>query len=510
MKTCNRCKQGWLPALAALLAGALLPLAFAPFGLFPLALLSPALLFVLLTGLSLRRAAWRGFLFGLGHFGVGVSWVYVAIHDFGYTGVFLASLMTVGFVAALALYPAALGALAGWLWQRGAGRGAALWYLLVLPALWLLVEWWRGWFLTGFPWLNLGNSQVDSPLAGWAPLLGVYGLSLAVALSAGALVFAWAAGPKRGPAVAVLLLVLLWGGGALLGPVAWTEPAGAPLKVSLVQGNQPQITKWDPATIQRRLDTYADLTRQRLGWADLVVWPENAITLFYYELKADYFDPLQREAVAGGTDLVVGLPRQTEDALGYYTSLMVLGREAGIYHKHHLVPFGEYLPLEWLRGLIRFFDLPMSGFSPGPAEQPPLPVAGQYAAASICYEDAFGAELRHNFPRATLLINGSNNAWYGDSLAPHQHLQISRLRALETGRPLLRVTTNGISALIDHHGKILQRTPQFETAVIDGSIQPMSGTTPYIQWGNWPVLVWVWAVVGFVLWRAGVPTPRKD
>lgn len=490
--------------LLALVAGALLPLAFAPFGLFPLAVLAPALLFYSLFELNPPAALRRGFLFGLGLFGVGVSWVYVAIADFSDSGVVVAVILTMLFVAALAAYPTLFAYTAARWWRRGAPP-LALWYLVALPAWWLAFEWLRGWLFTGFTWLQLGYSQIQSPLAGLAPLLGVYGIGLVLALSAGALAWLLHSGRRAWPGV--VLAAGLWLGSWGLQQIDWTQPAGEPLRVALIQDNLPQATKWDPAQFNARLDLYARLTLENLAAADAVIWPENAVTVFYHELKDSYFDWLAAQARGQGTDIVVGVPVKRRDAPGYYTSLMVLGAQEAAYHKHHLVPFGEFVPLEGLlRGLISFFDLPMSGFSSGPAAQPPLPVAGQYAAMSICYEDAFGEELLHNFPQATLLINGSNNAWYGDSLAPHQHLEISRMRAVETGRPLVRATTTGISALADHRGRLLATAPQFEQAVLRGSVQPMQGMTPYARWGNVPVLVLLAMMLGgAVLWQRRRP-----
>ena len=296
-------------------------------------------------------------------------------------------------------------------------------------------------------------------------------------------------------------MTLLWAAAWGVQQVDWTSPVGKPLRLALIQDNLPQLTKWDEEQYDKRLNLYARLTLQYVDSVDVVVWPENAVTTFYQDLKKDYFDWLAGKAREAGSDIIVGVPLRKEEGKGYYTTLMLLGSHEGVYRKHHLVPFGEYVPLEGLlRGLIGFFDLPMSSFSPGAPDQAPLPVAGQYAAMSICYEDAFGEELLHNFPRATVLINGSNNAWYGDSLAPHQHLEIARMRTIETGRPLVRATTNGISALVDPHGQITARAPQFETYVLEGSVQPMAGSTPYIRWGNWPVLLFLFLGAAFCIW----------
>jgi apolipoprotein N-acyltransferase len=475
------------PLIIALLAGALLPLAFAPFGFYPLAVLSPAILFTLWREVTPGQAAWRGFAFGLGQFGVGVSWVYVAIHDFGDSPLIVAALLTLLFVSVLAAIPALVGYLAT---RLSLGRSIDGWRLLLLwlPAWWTLGEWLRGWLFTGFPWLNLGYSMIDAPLRGYAPVLGVYGLTLVVTLSAGALGWWWLE-RRRHWQLALPLLAVLWGGGALLNSIEWTTPVGEPLRVTLIQGNVPQSTKWDPEQIRHRLEVYADLTRQHLNDSDLIIWPENAITVFYHTLAEWYFDPLAEEARASNTDLILGVPEQDADGRRYYTTMMSLGSHHGFYRKRHLVPFGEFMPLEGLlRGLISFFDLPMSSFSPGSRQQPLLEAAGHKIAATVCYEDAFGEEMIDFLPEATLLVNGSNNAWYGDSLAPHQHLQISRMRALETGRPMLRVTTNGISAVIDERGTLQVTSRQFERQVIREVVQGRGGSTPYIDFGNWLVL----------------------
>ena len=479
------------------LAGAILPLAFAPFNLFLLAYFAPLVLFYYWLAATPKQAALLGFLFGLGLFGVGVSWVYVAIHVHGYAPVPLAVLMTTAFVAFLALYIALQGYVSVSLQRRwGLNRTASL--LLIYPALWLLIEWLRGWFLTGFPWLNLGYSQLNTPLAGFAPLLGVYGVSWATALTAALVLLLVLAKQHKTRLITASGLAVLFVAGVGLSALPWSEKYGDPIKVSLIQGNAPQITKWDPDQIQAQLDLYANLTRQHWD-SDLIFWPENAMTTFYHTLVEDYFTPLLAEAKQHGADLVVGVPVLDLQTNQYYSSFVVPGDQPEMYHKRHLVPFGEFVPLEsLLRGLITFFDLPMSSFSRGSDAQQPLKAAGQLLAPTVCYEDAFGEEVIDFLPQATLLINGSNNAWYGDSFAPHQHLQISRMRAVETGRPLLRATTNGISAIIDHKGYVAKRSPQFETYVLRGEVQPRQGATLYVLWGNWMVIGVGFVVLGIV------------
>ena len=489
----------WQVHLLLLLSGALLPLAFAPFHLYPLAILLLLPLFALWWQATPAQAFTYGLAFGLGQFGAGVSWVYVAIHVYGQSPAIIAALLTFLFVFVLALVPA----LFGWLASYGArtlrlGRGVRL--VLWLPAIWTLSEWFRGWFLTGFPWLNLGYSQIDSPLSAYAPILGVYGLSLLSAFTTALLLWLWQARHRALP-IAVPLLVCIWGGGTALGGIQWSHPVGEPLRVALIQGNVPQLTRWDRDKIWQGLNRYAELTYPQMDNSDLIVWPENAVTMFYHSIKQEYFEPLIDAARAASTDIILGVPLLDDDSERYYTTMMSIGvsqdDEPGIYRKRHLVPFGEFIPFEsLLRGLTAFLDTPMSSFTPGAPNEPLLYAAGQPIAASVCYEDAFGEELIDYLPQATLLVNGSNNAWYGNSLAPHQHLQISRMRARETARPMLRATTNGISAIIDERGQIQARSRQFAIDTLNGQVQPMQGQTPYVYLGNYAALLLIALMLG--------------
>ena len=475
-----------LTYLVAFVAGGLLPLAFAPVNFYPLAFLLPALLFYLWRGTTARQAAKIGFFFGLGEFAIGISWIYVAIHEFGLSSVAVASLLTTLFVAFLALYIAAQGYLSQSLVIRY-GKSDTSNYLLIYPACWVFMEWFRGWFLTGFPWLNLGYSQVDTLLVGYAPILGVYGISWLVVLISGLLLLF----TKNLRANFILSgsIVVIFIAGLLLNKTEWTDIKDEPLKVALIQGNMPQHTKWDADSVAERVEQYAGLTRKRWN-NDLVIWPENSMTAFHHQLDEKFLQPFSEEAKATNTELIIGIPFLDQDTYQYYSSFLTIGEHPAFYHKTHLVPFGEYLPLNFLlRDLINFFSMPMSDFSRGDWMQPLLQVKGQKVAATICYEDAFGEELIRYLPEATLLVNGSNNAWYGDSFAPHQHLQISRMRAVETGRDLMRATTNGISALINQKGEIVSRSKQFEADVVTGSVQPRSGATWYVLWGNYPVLI---------------------
>lgn len=537
----------WLDVLA-LLAGAITPLGFAPLALAPLAVLAPAVLFVLWLepGASPGRAAWRGLLFGSGMFGVGVSWVFVSLHNFGNMPVPLAILAVALLCAFLALYPALL----GWLQARFTGLSPALRFIVVLPALWTLFEWLRGWLLSGFPWLNLGYSQIDTPLAGFAPWLGVYGVSLAAAMSAGLIAAAWREREmlwrRHAPAFAGL-----WVLGWLAGLPQWVTPAGAPLRVALVQGNVALAQKWDPLRREAILENYFALTERAQG-AQVVIWPEAAIPTYLDRLDAGYLARLRELVRSRNIDMLVGVIEKESvgNRIAVFNSVVHFGAASasapahmtgrtseasrasasargradgqdarmprspgtagsgldpiggdGSYRKRHLVPFGEFMPLPFLfQWFIDNFDIPMSDFSRGPAQQPLLTVAGHRVGISVCYEDAFGEEVITALPQATLLVNVSEDAWFGDSLAPHQRLQMARLRALESGRPMLRAANTGPSAVIDHRGALLARSRQFTIETLAATVQPMEGATPYVRVGNVAVVVLVVAVLAAAWW----------
>ncbi len=491
-----------LRALAALGLGALAIAGFAPWGWFAIPLLALAGLAWLWQGAANpRAAALLGLCFGVGFFGTGVSWIYVSLHDFGEMPLLLAGLATAGFCLFLALFPA----LAGWLFLR-LGAGGGLRGALRFAAAWTLVEWLRGTVFTGFPWLSVGYSQVPtSPLAGYAPILGTYGTSLAVALSAG--LFAAFAADVRGVGASALRgpsawgLAAVWALGGALTLVHWTAPAGAALEVALVQGNIAQDMKWRPQWLRATLETYEKLTLSARG--RLLVLPETALPMLNVDVPAAYVRRLSAHAQAQGADLLLGLPEYVPgEQPRYYNSVFSLGTSAvQVYRKHHLVPFGDYLPYRPLLGFITaVLHLPMSDFTHGTLDQRPLQVGGQSVAVNICYEDAFGEEIISQLPQATLLANFTNDAWWGDSLAPEQHLQLAQMRSLETGRYLLRATNTGVSAIIDEKGRVVSRAPKFTAAVLSGHAQGFSGSTPYVRWGNLACALLI-AVLLALSWR---------
>ncbi len=466
--------------LLALCAGAGLTLAFAPYGLHALAVGLPAVLLWLLDGASPRRAAQRGALFGLGLFGAGIPWIFVSLHRYGSAPAVFAAAATAAVIVLMSAYPAAFGYLLARLSQR---PGPVRW-LLAAPALWVALEWVRSWLFTGFPWLSLGYSQLGSPLGGFAPVLGVFGVGGLVMMGAGLLrgvVQARGASRRLAWAAGGLVLGLAgWG----LGQVSWVQPTGATLEVAVVQGSVPQEQKFRPEALFHTLDRYVGMSREARG-VDVIVWPETAVPVLYADVADGFVAPLQAELRARDVDLITGIPDGSWDSGVFYNAVMSLGETRRFYHKRRLLPFGEYLPL---RGLFEFFhryvDIPMSDFSTGADEQPLLRAGGEAVGASICFEAAFGAEIRKSLPGARWLVNVSNDAWFGDSLAPHQHLEIARMRALEAGRYLVRATNTGVSAIIDARGRVLAAGPQFEPAVVRARIRSLAGATPYAVLGD--------------------------
>jgi apolipoprotein N-acyltransferase len=474
----------------AFLLGAATVLGFAPFGLFPLPLLAlGGAIHLWRAEVSPRAAALSGYAYGLGLFLAGVSWIYVSLHQFGGMPAALAALATFLFCALLALFPAAAAGL--WSLLRRDRKGFDS---LLAAACWTLAEWLRGWVLTGFPWLALGYSQAPpSPLAGFAPIAGVYGLTFVLVWLAALLALSWRRSADQFRAAAVWVAVV--GTGFALAGIAWTQPRPQAFSVSLLQGNIEQSMKWRPELLGLSLDTYLQLARQHP--ARLVVLPETALPI-----ELDAVDPAYFDALRGGREA------QSEVLLGavsaegpgrYFNGAVAFGARARQdYRKSHLVPFGEFTP-PGFRWTLALLSIPMSDFTPGPRRQPPMDLAGEKVAVNICYEDAFGEEIIRALPDATLLVNLSNVAWFGDSLAPAQHLQIAQLRALETGRTMLRATNTGKTAVIAPTGAVTALLPAFTSDALVAEVRGYTGMTPYARWGNGPL---VFVVLGVLLWGA--------
>jgi apolipoprotein N-acyltransferase len=482
----------------AFAVGASLNLAFAPFGWWPIAILAPAALIALIRGLPPRRAGWTGAAFGMGLFAFGTYWLYTCLHVIGLVPVWLTIVLQAGLVGLMAAYPAALCYLVNRFWLKtGATRA---W--LVLPALWVLLEWLRGWALSGFPWLSLGYAMIDSPLKGWAPLFGLYGVTWAAVTIAMALnVMILPTLPVSRRLFAVMVAALLFIVPAMLARHDWTHVAGGPVPIAAVQGAVPQDQKWLAKNREETMIRYSQLTADAWG-ARLIVWPESAIPQPADEIT-DYLRRLQQLGRVHGSDFAIGLVNYDPAGNKYYNGLLVLSDSGGgWYYKRHLVPFGEYFPVPaFVRSWMRLMSLPYTDFTPGGERQPTLSAAGQKLGLTICYEDAFGSQQLRMLREATLLINVTNNAWFGDSTATHQHLQIARMRALEAGRYLVVAANDGVTAAIGPHGEVVARLPQFQQAVMRVDVQPMTGLTPYARFGNYPVIIGTGVLLALAVWR---------
>jgi apolipoprotein N-acyltransferase len=477
-----------LATLAALLLGVATVFSFAPFGASFLPVLTLAGLFALWQRAgSARRAGALGFAFGLGLFAAGVSWVYVAISTFGGMPAPIAAIGTAGFCAYLALFPG----LAGWFAVRTT-KSDSVARLIVAAAAWTVSEWLRGWLFSGFGWLSIGYAQLAAPLAGYAPIGGVLLPGLFLALTAAWLTHAVTSiDPYRRRTLAsAVAVVIVWLCGYALARVDWSHPVSEPTTVSLVQGNVEQDVKFEPSYREKTFAIYADLVAKSRG--RLIVLPESALPMFADEVPPEYVEELRRAAQRNGGDLLLGLfffepPASVEDEERYFNSVVSVGTATTqIYRKHHLVPFGETIPLKPVFGwfIRNVLAIPLADQTPGAAYQEPFAVAGQRLAVNICYEDAFGGELARRAADATLLVNVTNDAWYGHSLAAEQHDQIAAMRALETARPMLRATNTGITSIIDHHGVERSRLPWFTRGVLEGTVAGRQGVTPYVRFGD--------------------------
>ncbi len=452
------------------------------------------LLFVALT-VSPKDAAAHFFWFGFGLFLTGTYWIYISVHVFGHAALWIALLLMIG----LSLIMATFLWLAGWLTSR-LSHGEPWRLFFVAPAAWVVVEWLRGWILTGFPWLAQGYGQIDSALAGWAPILGIYGVSLMLLFSTASILVAIMTNGKE-RIIAIPLILLPWLAGGLLGAIEWTEPYGKAIRTTIVQGGVPQDQKWLPEQRQQTLDFYRSATLS-VPESELIIWPEVAIPSLQVHV-ANYLDIVDGDARRNGQTVLLGiLENNTERSpqARIFNSVLILGStERQFYRKRHLVPFGEYFPVPAsVREWMKMQNLPYSDLAAGSENQALLMTAnGVKLAVAVCYEDAYGAEQLYAFPDADILINVSNDAWFGDSIAPHQHLQIARMRALEVGRYAVRSTNTGISAFIGPEGELLKTGKQFAEVIMTADIRSHRGTTVYADWGNLPIVGICFALLGF-------------
>jgi len=485
----NKKSRKLLLNLSALLSGLLLPFSFAPYNQFWLMFPLLIWLFVIVVNQLPKIAFQRGWLFGFGWLAHGTSWIYYSLHVHGGAPSFLAYLI-IGLLAAyLALFPGLMFYLSRKLFNVSVSKQL----YFVFPTFLLIGEWLRGYFLTGFSWLQLGYAQIDTPLAGYASLIGGLGVSGMCALTSGLLAWMILEKKYQYPVVAI---VVIWSLGFILMQVDWVEPADEKIKVSLIQGNIAQSEKWKSYMRRPTLEMYHKLTQQ--NWqSDLIIWPETAIPDYQHRVLY-YINNLKKEAEIQGSDVLIGLFVKDEVSRRYYNS--VISVRDGIYKKRHLVPLGEFYPFRGLlEFLLQWINIPMSDVDSGPDEQELITAAGQKLGVSICFEDAFDRDVLKDLPEATLLVNVSNDAWFEKSIESKQHHQIARMRALEAGRYMLRSTNTGVSSIIDEKGKVLHASPSFEQHVLTAYVQPLKGQTPYVFWKNYLTvslsligLTWLW------------------
>ncbi|OGT22296.1 MAG: apolipoprotein N-acyltransferase [Gammaproteobacteria bacterium RIFCSPHIGHO2_02_FULL_42_13] len=497
--------QHIINCLISLFAGAILPLAFAPLNLYWIAPISLALLLKTILNKKPFAAGLYGLLFGFGLYGVGIPWVFISMHQYGGQGVIVSTLFTFLFILLFAFFIA----LRSFCFRKFLPLNTLSGLLLGFPACWILVEWITGWLFTGFPWLFLGYSQTNSWLGGYAPLFGVYGSSFMVVLSASLLVILFFPNgierkhfmQKTLRYLSVLLLLSIWIGGGLLDHVHWTKPIDKPIKVTLIQGNIPQHVTWSPDDMLLALHRYNTLTNQHWN-SDLIVWPEAAIPTLQQEITP-YLNSLATKAKVHHTTILLGIPVKSSDNK-FYNAAVAIGASTGRYDKRHLVPWGEYLPFESIMSKVfHALGAPVSLFTHGQSKQNLIPFNHVYIAPYICYEIAYAGLVQGDLPQANLLVTITNDIWFGKSWAAAQHLQIGQMRSLETGRYTLFVGNNGITAIITPKGNIINRLPRFQTAALTDQVYAMEGTTPWIFFGTWPMIVGL-----FLLWLVAVIRQR--
>lgn len=476
------------PYWIAPILGGVLPLAFAPYHLWPLAIVCPAGLLFLWRKATPKKAFILGLEFGLALFGMGVSWVFVSIHYFGNTDIPLSLFITFLFILSLSFFVAAQ----GYVLTRYFKGNPFCFAFLGFPSSWVLFEWLRSFLFGGFPWLFLGYTQLNTPLRGFAPIVSVYGVSFLTLILSAALVFLVFEPKKNLKIMAFSVFSLLFGVGYLINSYSFIKLSDKAYSVSLVQGNVSPTDKFALENPLKAIEqTYEKLTRSVWN-SDLIIWPENAIS---YPLphSETYLQKLKERAIANQTTLITGI-QTLVNSKDYFNSLIAIGIGEGMYHKRVLVPFGEFLPFDsLLRGMIHFFDIPMSNFVKGPSHQALLKIKELNIAPLICYEIAFPELVRESLQNAHVIVLLSEDGWFGNSWGPHQHLEIAKMRALETGRYVLRSTTSGISAIINPNGELESRGPQFQEYVLQGNFFATTGQTPWMILGLWPFLIFLMA-----------------
>lgn len=506
MKTTLASPSNWL----CFLSGFLLVLAYAPFSIWWLALLLPSITLYHISDVQPKVAATKLSLFAFGWFTSGISWVHVSIDQFGGLPLIASLLLMLALCIYLSIYPALAGYLSAHISKN---KQLNLW---LLPSIWLFCEYLRSVVLTGFPWLSLGYSQIDSPLASFAPAIGEVGLTGVILIWNICLVKLYCLSTellknkrkdtdvttnKQHGITPLFILLSISITSILLAQISWVEPTGNSTKVALIQGNIAQSIKWQPEQEWPTMLKYLDLTRVNYD-ADIIIWPESAIPALEPTAQ-DYLATVNRSAILNNSAIITGLINYNFESKEYFNALLVLGKknikdEQGYYYNHsnryyksHLLPIGEFVPFqELLRPIAPFFNLPQSSFTAGNYVQPNLIANGLHILPLNCFEIAFPKQLAANFTGNTdMILTVSNDAWFGDSHGPHQHFEIARMRALEFGRPLVRATNNGVTGIINHLGEVTAIAPQFKEVVLKGTVSLVSGYTPYSQWSN--LILWL-------------------
>ncbi len=494
----ERLRCGWQAYPLAVLSGALLPFSLSPYNLWPLSLISLLCFAWVIWRKVTKPALFTAISYGIGLYGVGVSWVHVSIYQFGGASLPLAIFLTSLFVIAMALLFALPFAVYGRFFNR-TDITAALGFVL----LWSVSEWLRTWLFTGFPWLFAGYSFTDNGLNGWAPLVGVNGLGLLASGLISLVIVSLRSHDAHWRWATSILAIALFGGNSLLQYIDWTTPENKTINVAVIQPNIPQEQKWQPWFVEPTLERLDSMSAAYWATSDWVVWPEAAVPQLYYEAQP-FLSAMREKAKPYNSSLITGILTLNVDTAKYHNSIIALGEHSrGMYHKQRLVPFGEYVPLEHqLRGLIAFFNLPTSIISAGPPQQNPLLLNDVKLAPFICYEVVYPQLVAIQAKQAEVLITVSNDAWFGDSIGPLQHLQMARMRALETGRFMIRGTNTGVSAIINPHGEITATTPRFSQSSFTGTVVPHTGSTPYMKWGNLPLYIAWLVMLAACLWHS--------
>ncbi len=501
--------RGWSLVITCLLLGAIQVLAFAPFEYWPLAFISLGLYFYLTDTLKPKMAFFAGLAYGYGLYGVGVSWVYVSLNTYGGMPMWMGIIAVLGFAGILALFIASASAVAAILFPKR-------FRLIFIGFVWVIFEWMKSWVLTGFPWLDIGYTQTPSWLFSWAPIGGIYLISFIVVIISSLLVLAlklYLAKQKLIALLAMTTVVVLLLMSFMSDRASWSNPIGSPIDIGIVQANVPINEKWQTDVRERLIEKYQSLSQQLTARQniDLLVWPETALPLYMQQTNADFWN----KVTPTNTALLTGIMDSPSIAQGnldesYNAAVLSCDGQTQIYRKRHLVPFGEYLPLRFLfNWVLEYLELPMSDFSSWQGAQS-LNCGAIKVGLSICYEDAFAAEYREFVGDATVLVNISEDAWFGDSLAPHQRRQMAQMRARELSRPMIRSANSGPSLFIDQRGTLLAATAQFEVAVLARQVQAHTGDTPFKRYGNWIVGVSFLMLLGWVAWsRLWIKTTGK-